>query len=124
MAGIGGQFVGRTVQAVVESIVSEVLQATEHPKDVTKLARTEHHGHVRYAAPQSVRATAPAVGHGVRQPPVAARAAGMSRVMMATFASGAVSLAYPTIWATIGLDGSVAFEPRQRSSRPRRWSPG
>ena len=33
------------------------------------------------------------------------RAAGMSRVMMATFASGAVSLAYPTIWqlsATMG----------------------
>lgn len=32
-------------------------------------------------------------------------AAGMSRVMMATFASGAVSLAYPTIWqlsATMG----------------------
>ncbi|MDT5066306.1 MAG: hypothetical protein QOK02_2461 [Mycobacterium sp.] len=53
IASIGGLFVGRQVQAVVESIVSELEHASEHRKDFTKLARTEHQGHVRYAAPQA-----------------------------------------------------------------------
>lgn len=105
IASIGGVFVSRRVQAVVESIVAEVEpNAAERPKDVTKLSRTEHHGHVRYAAPQAFARLRLLSGMVYANRPWRL-AAGMSRVMMATFASGAVSLAYPTIWqlsATMG----------------------
>ena len=105
MASIGGLFVGRRVQAVIESIVSEVEEhAAEHLSDVAKLTRTEHRGHVRYAAPQAFARLRLLSGMVYANRPWRL-AAGMSRVMMATFASGAVSLAYPTIWqlsATMG----------------------
>jgi hypothetical protein len=104
IASMGGLFVGRRVQAVVESIVSEVEHASEYPKDFTNLARTEHQGHVRYAAPQAFARLRLLSGMVYANRPWRL-AAGMSRVMMATFASGAVSLAYPTIWqlsATMG----------------------
>jgi hypothetical protein len=68
------------------------------------LARTEHEGHVRYAAPQAFARLRLLSGMVYANRPWRL-AAGMSRVMMATFASGAVSLAYPTIWqlsATMG----------------------
>jgi hypothetical protein len=104
IASMGGLFVSRRVQAVVESIVSEVERTCEHPNDVTHLARTEHQGHVRYAAPQAFARLRLLSGMVYANRPWRL-AAGMSRVMMATFASGAVSLAYPTIWqlsATMG----------------------
>jgi hypothetical protein len=104
IASIGGLFVGRRVQSVVESIVSEVEHASEHQQDVTNLARTEHQGHVRYAAPRAFAGLRLLSGMVYANRPWRL-AAGMSRVMMATFASGAVSLAYPTIWelsATMG----------------------
>src|SRR4051794_12738012 len=44
-------------------------------------------------------------GHGLRQPPMAIGCRFLSKVLMAAFAAGAVSLAYPTIWqlsATMG----------------------
>src|SRR4051794_32884665 len=37
-------------------------------------------------------------GHGLRQPPMAIGCRFLSKVLMAAFAAGAVSLAYPTIW--------------------------
>jgi hypothetical protein len=104
IASMGGLFLGRRVQAVVESIVSEVEHASEHRDDFTNLARTEHQGHVRYAAPQAFARLRLLSGMVYANRPWRL-GAGMSRVMMATFASGAVSLAYPTIWelsATMG----------------------
>ena len=104
IASLGGLFVGRRAQAVVESIVAEVQDAPHRPEDVTGLARTEHRGHVRYAAPQAFARLRLLSGMVYANRPWRL-AVGMSRVMMATFASGAVSLAYPTIWqlsATMG----------------------
>jgi hypothetical protein len=102
---MGGLYVGRRLRAVVESIVFEVArQRTERTNVATKLARTEEEGRVRYAAPRAFARLRLLSGMVYANRPWRL-AAGMSRVMMATFASGAVSLAYPTIWqlsATMG----------------------
>lgn len=105
MASIGAIFVGRRVQAVVESIVAEVQDVAERPKHVKKLARSENEGNVRYAAPQAFARLRLLSGMVYANRPWRL-AAGMSRVMMATFASGAVSLAYPTIWQLSATMGS------------------
>jgi hypothetical protein len=95
---MGGLFISRRVRTMVESIVSEV---DERPDDRSptprKLTRTEEGGAVRYAASPRFARLRLLAGMVYANRPWKL-AAGMSRVIMATFASGAVSLAYPTIW--------------------------
>ncbi len=83
---------------MVESIISEV--AEEYDGDgagLARLTRTEEGGTVRCAAPPRFARLRLLMGMVYANRPWNL-AAGMSRVMMATFATGTVSLAYPTIW--------------------------
>jgi hypothetical protein len=104
VACVGGLFIGRRVSDMVKLVVAEVEDPPNRPSDVGKLTRTEDEQSVRYTAPPAFARLRLLIGMVYANRPWRL-AAGMSRVMMATFASGAVSLAYPTIWqlsATMG----------------------
>lgn len=104
VACVGGLFISRRVRDMVKSVVAEVEDQRNRPSAVGRLTRTEDEHSVRYTAPAAFARLRLLVGMVYANRPWRL-AAGMSRVMMATFASGAVSLAYPTIWqlsATMG----------------------
>ncbi|MEH3140460.1 MAG: hypothetical protein PGN37_09805 [Mycobacterium kyogaense] len=95
---VGGLFVGRRVRLIVESIIAEVAEEIDGAPTVPgRLTRTEGDGAVRYAAPPRFARARMLTGMVYANRPWKL-AAGLSRVLMATFATGAVSLAYPTIW--------------------------
>jgi hypothetical protein len=95
---VGGLFISRRVRTMVESVVYEVAgNPDRRPPRVGRLTRTEEEETVRYAARPRFARLRLLMGMVYANRPWKL-AAGMSRVMMATFASGAVSLAYPTIW--------------------------
>ncbi len=95
--GVGGLFVGRRVRAMVESVVDEVAGEQDRTRAPGGLIRTEDDDAVRYAASHRFARLRLLAGMVYANRPWKL-AAGLSRVMMATFATGAVSLAYPTIW--------------------------
>lgn len=95
---VGGLRISQRVRAMVESIIDEVVDEYESDGAApSRLTRTENGGTVRYAAPPRFARLRLLLGMVYANRPWKL-AAGMSRVMMATFATGAVSLAYPTIW--------------------------
>lgn len=103
--GVGGVFIDRRVRRLAQTVVAEVLCQLDSPnRSLKRLRRMQDDDVVRYVAPTSLSRLQLLMGMVYANRPWRL-AAGMSKVMMAAFAAGAVSLAYPTMWqlsATMG----------------------
>jgi hypothetical protein len=103
--GVGGLFIDRRVRNLARTIVAEVTdQSDKHDPSVKRLTRMQEDDVVRYVAPTTLSRLRLLGGMVYANRPWRL-ATGMSKVMMAAFAAGAVSLAYPTMWqlsATMG----------------------
>jgi hypothetical protein len=103
--GAGGLFIDRRVRNLARAVVDEVTcQSGKQARSVKRLTRTQDDDLVRYVAPAGLARLQLLMGMVYANRPWRL-AAGLSKVLMAAFAAGAVSLAYPTIWqlsATMG----------------------
>lgn len=96
--GVGGLFINRRVRNLAQTVVAEVTcQSNKRHPSVKRLTRTQEDDVVRYAAPTALSRLQLLMGMVYANRPWRL-AAGLSKVLMAAFAAGAVSLAYPTIW--------------------------
>jgi hypothetical protein len=96
--GVGGLFIDRRVGDLAQTVVAEVTsQPNKERRSVKRLTRKQEDDVVRYVAPTPLSRLQLLMGmvHANRPWRLAA---GLSKVLMAAFAAGAVSLAYPTIW--------------------------
>ena len=94
----GGVFVDRRVKDMAQTIVSEVTDPSdEHKSSAKRLTRTQQDENVRYVGPTALSRMRLLAGMVYANRPWRL-VTGLSKVMMAAFATGAVSLAYPTIW--------------------------
>ena len=96
--GVGGLFIDRRVRNLAQTVVAEVTcQSDKQHRSVKRLTRTQEDDVVRYVAPTALSRLQLLMGMVYANRPWRL-AAGLSKVLMAAFAAGAVSLAYPTIW--------------------------
>jgi hypothetical protein len=96
--GAGGLFVDRRIKNLARTVVAEVThQSDEQHRSVKGLSRTQEDDIVRYVAPTALSRLQLLMGMVYANRPWRL-VVGLSKVMMAAFAAGAVSLAYPTIW--------------------------
>jgi hypothetical protein len=96
--GLGGAFIDRRVRTLAQTVVAEVTDGSKkHSPSVKRLTRTQNDEFVHYVAPSALSRLRLLVGMVYANRPWRL-VTGMSKVMMAAFAAGAVSLAYPTIW--------------------------
>jgi hypothetical protein len=96
--GVGGLFIDRRVRNLAQTVVAEVTcQSNKQHPSAKRLTRTQEDDVVRYVAPAGLARLQLLMGMVYANRPWRL-AAGLSKVLMAAFAAGAVSLAYPTIW--------------------------
>jgi hypothetical protein len=96
--GMGGMFIDRRVRNLAQIVVAELTCQSDKPnRSAKRLTRTQEDDVVRYVAPTSLSRLHLLMGMVYANRPWRL-AAGLSKVLMAAFAAGAVSLAYPTMW--------------------------
>ena len=96
--GVGGVFIDRRVRNLAQTVVTELTcQSGRQHGSMKRLRRTQDDGVVRYVAPTALSRLLLLMGMVYANRPWRL-AAGLSKVLMAAFAAGAVSLAYPTMW--------------------------
>jgi len=94
----GGLFVERRTRNLAQTVVAELTRRSEDRNAPSKrLTRTQDGDVVRYLAPSALSRLQLLMGMVYANRPWRL-VAGLSKVMMAAFATGAVSLAYPTMW--------------------------
>ncbi|WP_156686739.1 hypothetical protein [Mycobacterium sp. Marseille-P9652] len=97
--GAGGVFIDRRVRNLAQTVVTELTcQSRRQHGSMKRLRRTQDDDDVvRYVAPTALSRLRLLMGMVYANRPWRL-AAGLSKVLMAAFAAGAVSLAYPTMW--------------------------